>query len=82
MIRKEPIRMNIERAVLFTESMKQTEGENLSLRWAKALMHIAENIKLYVEPDGPSLLQLRGAEKRPVSPFVMSEEDLQVVEEV
>ncbi|MGM9525586.1 MAG: glycyl radical protein [Peptococcaceae bacterium] len=106
MIRKEPIRMNIERAVLFTESMKQTEGENLSLRWAKALLHIAENIKLYVEPDyellvgktngagmgrysilypeldGPSLLQLRGAEKRPVSPFVMSEEDLQVVEEV
>lgn len=82
MIRKEPIRMNIERAVLFTESTKQTEGENLSLRWAKALMHIAENIKLYVEPDGPSLLQLRGAEKRPVSPFVMSEEDLQVVEEV
>ncbi len=106
LIRKEPIRMNIERAVLFTQSMKETEGENLSLRWAKALLHIAEHIGVYVEPDyellvgktngagigrysilypeldGPSLLQLRGAEKRPVSPFQMSEEDLQVVEEV
>ena len=105
LIRDEPIRMNIERARLFTESMKETVGENLSLRWAKALVHIAENIGVYVEPDyelivgktngagmgrysllypeldGPSLLQLRGAEKRPVSPYQVSEEDLKIVEE-
>ena len=105
LIRDEPVRMNIERARLFTESMKETEGENLSLRWAKALVHIAKNIGVYVEPDhelivgktngagmgrysllypeldGPSLLQLRGAEKRPVSPYEISNDDLKIVEE-
>ena len=37
-------RIDIERALYFTESMRQTEGEHLTLRWAKALMHIAKNI--------------------------------------
>ena len=44
-------RVSMERAVLFTESMRETEGENLSIRWAKALMHIAKNISLYIGPD-------------------------------
>ena len=37
-------RIDIERALYFTESMRQTEGEHLTLRWAKALMHIAKNM--------------------------------------
>lgn len=43
--------IDIERGVLFTESMKQTEGEPLVLRWAKALRHIAENMTVYVDDD-------------------------------
>ena len=39
-----PPYVDIERARYFTESMKQTEGQHLTLRWAKALMHIAKNI--------------------------------------
>lgn len=46
-----PVGMDISRAVLFTESFKETEGKNLSLRWAKALERIAENIPLYIGPD-------------------------------
>ena len=35
--------IDVERALLFTESMRETEGELLVLRWAKALKHIGEN---------------------------------------
>ena len=31
-----------------TESFKQTEGQPLIWRWAKALVHIAENVSLYI----------------------------------
>ena len=41
----------MERALLFTESMKQTEGELLVLRWAKALKHIGENMTVYIDDD-------------------------------
>lgn len=41
--------IDVERAALFTESMRQTEGEHLTLRWAKALKHIAENISIYID---------------------------------
>lgn len=41
--------IDMERGKLFTESMKETEGEHLTLRWAKALMHIAKNITVYVD---------------------------------
>ncbi|MDL2313696.1 glycyl radical protein, partial [Desulfovibrio sp. OttesenSCG-928-C14] len=41
--------VDIERARLFTASMKSTEGQPLILRWAKALKHIAENITVYVD---------------------------------
>ncbi len=44
-------RIDIERALYFTQSMKETEGEALVLRWAKALMHIAKNITVYVQED-------------------------------
>lgn len=36
--------VDVQRAKYFTESFKQTEGQALSLRWAKALYHVAENI--------------------------------------
>lgn len=45
---KRPI-IDIERAKYFTESFKQTEGQPLILRWAKALKHIAENITVYID---------------------------------
>ena len=43
--------IDMERARLFTESMMQTEGEALVLRWAKALLHIAEHMTVYID-DG------------------------------
>ena len=46
-----PPYVDIERARYFTESMKQTEGQHLTLRWAKALMHIAKNISVCVQED-------------------------------
>lgn len=43
--------VDVQRAKYFTESFKETEGQPLTLRWAKALYHIAENIEVYIEPD-------------------------------
>jgi formate C-acetyltransferase len=44
-------RIDIERALYFTQSMQNTEGQPLVLRWAKALRHIAENITVHVQED-------------------------------
>ena len=44
-------RIDVERAKYFTESFKQTEGQPLILRWAKALKHIAENMTIYIDED-------------------------------
>lgn len=41
--------VDIQRAKYFTESFKETEGEHLSLRWAKALYHIAKNIDIIID---------------------------------
>lgn len=43
--------VDVERAKYFTESFKESEGEPLPLRWAKALYHIAESIEVYIEED-------------------------------
>lgn len=43
--------VDVQRAQYFTESFKETEGQALTLRWAKALYHIAEKIDVYIEPD-------------------------------
>lgn len=43
--------VDIERALYFTQSMKETEGELLVLRWAKALKNIAEKITVYITPN-------------------------------
>ncbi len=34
-----------------TEVMKETEGQPLVLRWAKAMMHVAKNIDVYIDED-------------------------------
>ena len=44
-------KVDIERGKLFTESMMETEGQPLVLRWAKALKNIAENISVYIDDD-------------------------------
>lgn len=41
--------IDAERALLFTESMKETEGQVLVLRWAKAMKHIGENMTVYID---------------------------------
>lgn len=48
-------RIDIERALYFTESMRQTEGEHLTLRWAKALMHhCEEHLRLRAGRSAPA----------------------------
>lgn len=42
---------DIERGKYFTDSMRETEGEKMVLRWAKAMMHIAKNITVYIDVD-------------------------------
>lgn len=43
--------VDIQRARYFTESFRETEGETLVLRWAKALYHIAEKIEVIIDDD-------------------------------
>lgn len=44
-------RAALDRAVLFTESFKTTEGQPLPLRWAKALAHVCENLPVAIFDD-------------------------------
>lgn len=44
-------RVHLERAMLFTESFRETEGQPLVLRWAKALDRIARNITVRILDD-------------------------------
>ena len=44
-------KIDIERGRYFTESFRQTEGQPLILRWAKALYHYAENASVYIDDD-------------------------------
>ena len=55
--------IDVERARYFTESMKQTEGQMLILRWAKAMHHIAKNITVYID-DNQLLVGRSGAQGR------------------
>lgn len=43
--------IDIERGKYFTESFKETEGEPLVLRWAKALYNYAEKASVYIDDD-------------------------------
>ncbi|MFC2022406.1 pyruvate formate lyase family protein, partial [Chloroflexota bacterium] len=45
------VRLCIERARLITESYKQTEGQPMVLRRARALAHYLDNRTLYILPD-------------------------------
>jgi pyruvate formate-lyase/glycerol dehydratase family glycyl radical enzyme len=46
-----PPRVTLDRAILFTESFKETKGQPLVLRWAKALKHYAEMAPISIFPD-------------------------------
>lgn len=42
------IRLDLQRSRLMTESYKQTDGEPNIMRRAKALVHILDNMKVYI----------------------------------
>jgi hypothetical protein len=46
-----PPRVTLDRAILFTESFKETEGQPLVLRWAKALKLFAEKVLVMIFDD-------------------------------
>jgi pyruvate formate-lyase/glycerol dehydratase family glycyl radical enzyme len=46
-----PPRVSLDRAILFTESFQETEGQPLVLRWAKALKHYAEKAPVAIFDD-------------------------------
>jgi pyruvate formate-lyase/glycerol dehydratase family glycyl radical enzyme len=49
--RDRPIRLNVDRARLLTESMKATEGQQTVLRWGKALAHVLLHHPIHIEDD-------------------------------
>lgn len=55
----------VERARYFTESFKSSAAEPMIIRRAKALVHVLENMSIYIEPDellvGKQASTLRGA---------------------
>ena len=56
--------IDIQRALYFTQSMQETEGQHLTLRWAKALYNIAEKIDVFIDED--SLICGRAGAERPL----------------
>jgi benzylsuccinate synthase len=46
-----PIYVSIERSKHYTESWKETEGEPISIRRAKALAHHLDNMRMSIRPD-------------------------------
>lgn len=49
--RDRPVRLNVERARLLTESMKESEGRPTVPRWAQALAHILAHHPIHIEDD-------------------------------
>ncbi len=49
--RDKPIRINVERARLLTESFRETEGQPLVLRWGKAMAHILRNVSIHIDEN-------------------------------
>ncbi len=43
-------RLNIERARYFTHSLRQSEGLAMTVRWAKAMVHVMENMEIHILP--------------------------------
>lgn len=50
-IRNQKPKIDIERAYYFTESFKETEGQPLILRWAKALYRYAQKATVYIDDN-------------------------------
>lgn len=50
-IRSQKPKIDVERGLYFTRSFKETEGQPLILRWAKALYHYAEHATVYIDKD-------------------------------
>jgi len=48
--RDTPIRLNVDRALHLTQSMKRTEGQPLVFRWAQALKAVLDNHAVHIEP--------------------------------
>jgi pyruvate formate-lyase/glycerol dehydratase family glycyl radical enzyme len=46
-----PPRVTLDRATIFTESFKETEGQPMVLRWAKALKLYSEKVPIAIFPD-------------------------------
>lgn len=57
-IRGSKPQIDVERGLYFTQSFRETEGQPLMLRWAKALRHYAENATVYI--DDKQILAGRG----------------------
>lgn len=55
--------VNIERAKYFTESFKASEGEAINVRFARALLLTAQNMKLHIEEDQLFAGQIGGPER-------------------
>jgi formate C-acetyltransferase len=49
--RDKSIRLNLDRALLLTESFRQTEGQPVVLRWGKAMAHILANLPIQIDED-------------------------------
>jgi formate C-acetyltransferase len=49
--RDQPPRVAVERASLMVESLKETEGLPIVLRWAKALENVMANIEVHIGPN-------------------------------
>jgi len=49
--RDKPIRINVERARLLTESFQETEGQPLVLRWGKAMAYILKNVSIQIDEN-------------------------------
>ena len=43
--------LDLERARLLTESYRQTENQPITIRRARGLAHILENMIIYIRPD-------------------------------
>lgn len=50
-IRDTKPQIDVERGLYFTESFRETEGQPLILRWAKALYHYAEKATIYIDEN-------------------------------
>ncbi len=60
---QQPVHLSIYRAKYFTLSMKETIGEPLVLRWAKAMVSVMENIPITILPQELIVGRLSGVGK-------------------